>query len=197
MRNRKELTDMTIRTATEADAEQLLDIYRPYIEKTAISFEYEVPTVEEFAGRIRKTLEKYPYLVAVEDGEIVGYSYASSFIGRRAYDWSVETSIYLKMGCTKKGYGKALYQKLEETLKKQNIQNIDACIAVTETADPYVDNNSMEFHEHLGYQLVARFPKSGCKFGRWYDMVWMEKCVGTHPENPDPVIPFSELQEIV
>jgi phosphinothricin acetyltransferase len=188
---------MTIRTATEADAEQLLDIYRPYIEKTAISFEYEVPTVEEFVGRIRKTLKNYPYLVAVEDGEIVGYSYASSFIGRRAYDWSVETSIYLKMGCTKKGYGKALYQKLEETLKKQNIQNIDACIAVTDTEDPYVDNNSMEFHEHLGYQLVARFPKSGCKFGRWYDMVWMEKCVGTHPENPDPVIPFSELQEIV
>ena len=145
--------DITIRIASAADAEELLEIYRPYVENTSISFEYEVPTVEEFENRIKNTLRKYPYIVAEKNTEIVGYAYASAFKSRSAYAWAVETSIYVKMGCDKKGYGKRLYYELEEILKKQNILNVNACIAYTDTNDKYLTDNSMKFHEHMGYRL--------------------------------------------
>ena len=91
--------EIKIRPATEADAAEILSIYAPYITDTAITFEYDVPTLEEFTGRIRHTLKKYPYLVAVRDSEIIGYAYAGAFYGRAAYDWSAETTIYVKKGC--------------------------------------------------------------------------------------------------
>ena len=105
-----------LRIATIQDAAALLDIYAPYVENTAITFEYDVPTLEEFTGRIRHTLEKYPYLVAVRDSEIIGYAYAGAFYGRAAYDWSAETTIYVKKGCRHIGVGKLLYQALETAL---------------------------------------------------------------------------------
>jgi phosphinothricin acetyltransferase len=188
--------DIKIRIATEEDAEQLLAIYRPYVEETAISFEYEVPTVEEFAGRIRNTLKRYPYLVAEAKGEIVGYAYASVFKERRAYDWSVETTIYLKQGCSKKGYGKKLYQTLEEMLKELHILNLNACIAVTDCEDAHLTNNSKEFHEHMGYRLVGTFHQSGYKFQRWYDMIWMEKMIGEHTQKPEEVVPFEKSRKM-
>jgi phosphinothricin acetyltransferase len=187
------MNDILIRTAQVSDAEKLLEIYRPYVERTAISFEYEVPSVEEFARRIQTTLQMYPYLVAECDGEILGYAYASSFKGRRAYDWSVETTIYIKYGCTKQGIGKKLYQALEDELRRQHILNANACIAYIEQEDEYLTNNSMQFHAHMGYRLVGTFTKSGYKFGRWYDMIWMEKMLGEHPDTPQEIVPFSLL----
>ena len=86
---------ITLRTAALPDAERLLEIYRPYVEETAITFEYDVPTIDEFRGRMTRVLEKYPYLVAERDGTIVGYAYAGPFVGRAAYDRSGETTIYL------------------------------------------------------------------------------------------------------
>ena len=172
---------ITIRMAEPEDAEALLEIYRPYVENTAVSFEYEVPSVEEFRGRIEHTLEKYPYLVEEKNGELIGYAYVSPFKTRAAYDWSVETSIYIKKGITGQGYGKRLYLKLEEILKKQHILNMNACIAYT------------GFHEHLGYGLVGKFHKSGYKFGSWYDMIWMEKMLGEHSERPEAVLPITEI----
>lgn len=186
-------SDIIIRPADVADAAKLLEIYRPYVENTAISFEYDVPSVEEFENRIKNTLKKYPYIVAVDNTEIVGYAYVSAFKGRKAYDWAVETSIYLKEGCAGKGYGKRLYCELEQILKKQHILNVNACIAFADTDDEYLTDNSMRFHEHMGYRLVGKFNKCGYKFNRWYDMIWMEKMIGTHTINPEPVIPFSEL----
>ena len=150
---------ITIRQATEADAEELLKIYAPYVTDTAITFEYEVPTLEEFIGRIRHTLQKYPYLVAVEENEIIGYAYAGAFYGRAAYDWSVETSIYIKRGRTHGGVGKLLYQALEDALKAQNIINLYACIAYPEVEDEYLTKNSVSFHEHLGYRMIGTFQK--------------------------------------
>ena len=88
--------EIIIRTAALDDAKVLLDIYRPYVEKTAITFEYDVPAVDVFRSRIEKTLKKYPYLVAEINGEVTGYVYASTFKGRAAYDWAVETSVYIK-----------------------------------------------------------------------------------------------------
>ena len=129
-------SEIRIRPATEADAEEILNIYAPYVMDTAITFEYDVPTLEEFTGRIHHTLEKYPYLVAVRDGEIIGYAYAGAFYGRAAYDWSAETTIYIKKDCRHSGVGKLLYQALEDALKAQNIINLNACIGSTDAPMP-------------------------------------------------------------
>jgi phosphinothricin acetyltransferase len=180
--------DITIRAAKEADIEAILAIYAPYVRETAITFEYTVPTLEEFSERMRKTLMKYPYLVAVQETEILGYAYASEFKKRAAYDWAVETTIYVKQDSRKSGVGKKLYRVLEEVLKRQNIGNLYACIA-------YPNPGSIGFHEHLGYQTIGHFSKCGYKFETWYDMIWMEKMIGEHDQHPEPFKPITELRE--
>ena len=184
-----------IRRASEEDAQAILDVYAPYIKNTAITIEYELPSLEEFRERIRSTLKKYPYLVAEKEGEILGYAYTGAFVGRAACDWSVETSIYLKETGTKMGVGKMLYNAIEKISKAQNIANLNACIAVPDTEDEHLNFNSAQFHAHLGYQFVGKFHKCGYKFENWYNLIWMEKAIGEHKKNPEPFIPFSELKE--
>ena len=189
--------DFNIRVATVQDTQELLNIYEYYVLNTAISFEYEVPTVEEFKTRIENTLLKYPYLVAESNSEnkneIIGYAYASAFKSRPAYDWAVETSIYVKYGLTKSGVGKRLYQELERYLKMQNITNMNACIAVPEVEDEYCTRNSLDFHEHIGFNMVGEFHKCGYKFNRWYNMVWLEKIIREHTTNQKDIVPFRKL----
>lgn len=186
-----------IRVATEADATKLLAIYAPYVQDTAITFEYEVPTVEEFAARIRKVMERYPYLVAERGGEIVGYAYAGPFHSRAAYQWGVETSIYVDKKCKRAGVGGKLHAALENILREQGILNLNACIAYPREEDEHLDKNSVEFHEHLGYRMVGEFESCGYKFKRWYNMVWMEKHIGEHLVNQPPVKCFGQIREIV
>ena len=121
--NRKNLR---IRMAVPEDAGTLLKIYEPYVKNTCITFEYQVPSVEEFTQRIRETLKKYPYLIAEQNGEILGYAYASPFKGRPAYDWAVETTVYLKVNVRGNGIGRQLYTALEDILRRQNITNANA-----------------------------------------------------------------------
>ena len=109
-----------IRTASAADAPALLKIYRPYVENTAITFEYDVPSTEEFASRIQHTLRKYPYLVAEEKGTLLGYAYAGPFHERPAYDWAVETSIYVDQSLKHRGIGRRLHDALETALREQD-----------------------------------------------------------------------------
>ncbi len=187
--------DMIIRIATVQDAKALLDIYSPYVEHTAISFEYDVPSEQEFAERIRHTLLKYPYLVAETGGEIVGYAYAGSFKEREAYDWAVETSIYVKMDKKRMGIGSRLHEALEHILKEQNLLNLNACIACPEEDDEYLTKDSILFHEKLGYRFVGKFRLCGYKFNRWYHMVWMEKHIGLHKTNPPAPKTFHEVLE--
>ena len=184
----------TIRVATEADAEEILAIYAKYIEQTAITFEYVVPSIEEFRSRIRHTLERFPYLAAEKDGKIAGYAYVSSFKERAAYDWSVETTIYVNQKKKRMGIGGKLYAALEEALRAQHILNLNACIGYPQNEDEYLTKDSEKFHQKLGYRLVGTFHDSGYKFGRWYDMIWMEKMLGEHTESPASVIPFSETE---
>ena len=108
---------MNIRVARPEDAKELINIYKYYVENTTITFEYDTPTLEEFENRIKNTLVKYPYIIAEEDNKIYGYAYASAFKGRRAYDWSVETSIYVQNDTLKSGIGTLLYNELEKYLK--------------------------------------------------------------------------------
>jgi len=188
-----EKEQIVIRAATPADAAELLAVYAPYVEQTAITFEYDVPSEQEFADRIRRTLERYPYLVAECGGRILGYAYAGPFKERAAYDWAVETTIYVRLDCRRSGVGRLLYDALERALAAQHILNLNACIAWPEQEDEYLTMDSVSFHERLGYRLVGRFRKCGYKFGRWYDMVWMEKLIGEHQAEMPPVIPFPEL----
>ncbi|MCI8375533.1 MAG: GNAT family N-acetyltransferase [Lachnospiraceae bacterium] len=178
------MNEIEIRMANVNDGEALLRIYGYYVRNTAISFEYEVPTIVEFRGRIANTLKKYPYLVAVRGGEILGYAYAGPFVGRAAYDWSAEVTIYLAPESRGQGLGRRLYEALEQALSKMGIKNLYACIGYPEAPDEYLTKNSAQFHEHLGYVRAGVFHKCGCKFGRWYDMIWMEKIIGSHGENP-------------
>ena len=171
MRNDK----ITIRPATLDDAPALLAIYAPYVEQTAISFEYDVPSLDEFRRRMTVFSARYPYLVAEENGHIVGYCYAHAFHERAAFQWCVETTIYVERSQRHKGIGYLLHEALEQALRQQGILNMNASIAYIEQEDEYLTHDSIRFHERLGYHLVAHFHRCGKKFGRWYDMVWMEK----------------------
>ncbi len=187
------MSDIRIDVARPDDADTLLAIYAPYVEETAISFETIVPTVDDFRQRIVHTLARYPYLVAKENGVALGYAYTSPFVGRAAYDWSAETSIYIDRHARRQGLGRALYTALEAVSRVQHLQTLCACIAVPEADDATLTHNSVEFHAHMGYRMVGEFRQSGYKFGRWYNMAWMEKHIGSHPAPPAPIVPFPEI----
>lgn len=178
---------MEIEKVTTKDAKQLLEIYAPYVENTAVSFEYEVPGVQEFENRIEAISSEYPYLKAADGDEIWGYAYAGRFKARRAYDYSVETTIYIRQDKRGLGIGKALYRVLEASLLDMGILNMNACIAVPRTKDEHLTNDSRYFHEKMGFSLVGTFHNSGYKFHTWYDMIWMEKMLGEHRAEPDKV----------
>ncbi len=226
------MSEITIRMAAPEDAQELLAIYDYYVKETAITFEYDTPSVEEFKGRIEKVLEKFPYLVAEEvygdetgadgviasvceepdgvtvaEGEVagkafagegtgecsdgtgiasgaksrvVGYAYASPFHERAAYQWCVEMSIYLDKDYRGRGLGRLLYNELERRLGAMGILNLNSCIGYPDEEDEYLTFDSVKFHEKMGYSMVGEFHKCGYKFGRWYNMVWMEKLIREH-----------------
>ncbi len=169
-----------IRNVELTDAERLLEIYDYYVKNTAITFEYETPSLDEFKARIENITKRYPYLVIERNGRIEGYAYAGVFKNRAAYDWSCETTIYIDRDARKSGMGRMLYEALEERLRAMGILNMYACIGYPEKEDEYLTKNSAEFHEHLGYTRVGEFHKCGRKFNRWYNMIWMEKFIGEH-----------------
>lgn len=189
------MNHIEIKIASPSDAEAILNIYAPYIKNTAVTFEYEVPSVEEFRKRIVHTLKKYPYLLALKGGEIIGYAYAGPLHVRAAYAWSAETSIYVKKDYKGKGTGRALYEALEYVLKKQNVINSNACIAYPEKEDQFLTRDSVKFHSRLGYQKVAEFHQCAYKFGTWYNMVWMEKFLREHPQKPQAFRSFEEVRK--
>lgn len=186
------MKQIIIRLATTNDASACLAIYAPYVTATAITFEYEVPTLEDFTQRMETTLQTYPYLVAEQHGEIVGYAYASPLKTRPAYQWCVETSIYVKSSCKKHGIGKALYANLETLLTLQHVRTLYACISSPQAEDIYLNHDSIHFHEHLQYRLVGTWHACGYKFATWYDVVWMEKQL-LQTEVLQPFVPFSKL----
>ena len=180
MKNMEKMRAPVIRSANLADAKRLLEIYDYYVKNTAITFEYDTPSLAEFTARMERTMKRYPYLVVERDCRVEGYAYAGIFKDRAAYDWSCETTIYIAPNERKNGLGRMLYEALEEKLKANGILNLYACIGYPEEEDEYLTKNSAEFHEHLGYTRVGKFHKCGFKFGRWYDMIWMEKIIGEH-----------------
>ena len=183
------------RLAAPDDAPALLAIYAPYVEQTAISFEYDVPSLEEFRRRIADFSRTYPYLIAEDtSGRALGYAYTHTFIPRAAYDRCAETTIYLSLESRHQGLGKRLYRALEDISRAQGIYNLYACIGEPQGEDDeYLTDNSIRFHEHLGFRRIGVFRRCGYKFGRWYDMSWAEKLLGEPPEAPEPFLPFPQL----
>ena len=188
--------NIIIRPATPEDSSEILAIYGPYIENTAITFEYTIPSEEEFRQRVETILSKFPYLVAVNksDGKIVGYAYANTFRTRKAYDWSVELSVYILPEYKGYSIGRRLYSGIEQILKKQNIITMVACITQpSDGDDPVKTNESVCFHTAMGFTMCGSLLKSGFKFGNWYDTVYMEKFLGSHTSSPADVIPFFDI----
>lgn len=178
---------LVIRAARPEDASALRAIYAPYVLHTAVSYEYEVPSAEEFAARIARTLAHYPYLVCERDDQPIGYAYAARLGERRAYDRAVETSIYVDMQARRSGAGRALYDTLERVLHAQGVTGLFACIASADKADdPYLTRDSIAFHARMGYRLCGELRGCGVKFGRRYNTVWMEK----HLSDTIPAAPF-------
>ena len=184
---------VNIRNARIADVRRILAIYDFYVKNTAITFEYDTPSLDEFKERMKKTMLRYPYLVIEEDGVIQGYAYAGAFVGRAAYDWSCELTVYLDHTRQKCGMGRKIYEALEDALRKMGVLNLYACIGYPEEDDEYLTKNSADFHAHLGFTKVGEFHKCGYKFGRWYHMIWMEKTIGEHKNRQRPITNYPDL----
>ena len=157
-----------IRMATERDVPAILDIYGPYVQNTAISFEYTVPTLPDFTARFQAITAQFPWLVWEEQGRVLGYAYGSLPFERAAFQWCAEASIYLRPEAQSRSIGKALYAVLEKILTLQGYQKVYAL--VTSANQPSVD-----FHVACGYTHTATMPDCGFKLGRWYGLHWLEK----------------------
>ena len=186
---------LTIRPVCHADAAALRAIYAHYVEHTAITFEYETPSVDEFAARIERVTRSYPYLVAFIADKPVGYAYASTFKDRDAYQWACETTIYVAQGLRRAGVGRALYTALERELGRMGILNLYACIGYPTQEDEYLTLDSVRFHERMGYTTCGHFARCGYKFERWYDMVWMERRIGPHTSGQQAPTPYPLLPQ--
>ncbi len=157
-----------IRLATEADIPAILDIYGPYIRNTAWSFEYTVPSMEEFTQRFRHHTHYCPWLVWEEDGRVLGYAYAAPAFTRAAFDWDAEVSIYLAPEIQGRGIGRRLCAALEKLVFGLGYQVLYAVIVEE-------NESSLAFHRHLGFQKAMGLSRCGWKFDRWWSLIWLEK----------------------
>ena len=159
---------MHIRFATKEDISPMLEIYRPYVETTTVSFEYTCPSLEEFNSRFEKYTQQFPWLVWEEDGEVLGYAYACAPFTRMAYSWVAEASVYLRKDAHRRGIGTALYKALEAILTKQGYLTLYTLVT-SENA------TSLAFHQAVGYEIRADFPRQGFKMGKALGVTWLEK----------------------
>lgn len=188
--------ELWIRPASSGDTSDILRIYAPFVEQTAVSFEEEVPGVEEMASRIETTMKEHPWLVCEYDGRIAGYAYASGHRNRSAYRWTKELSVYIDPDYKRRKIGKVLYQCVIDILDYQGICSVLAGITLP-------NPESVGFHEHMGFKKTAEFHSTGYKLGEWYDVGWWELTIrpgcGVPVEKPVPFpdIPREDLQKII
>lgn len=180
-----------VRAAAPEDAEQLLEIYTPFVisedsSLSNVSFELAAPDVEEFRQRIQDISKQFPYLVGEVNGQILGYVYCHPYRERLAYQWAVEVTIYLAPAGQGKGLGRLLYETMEKLLCLQGVTMAYSCITVG-------NDHSIKMHEALGYRLIGTFTNSGYKNGQWLDTVWLEKQLQPCPKQPDNIKSWWEL----
>lgn len=181
---------MNLRVATAADAPAIADVYRPYVQETAITFEETPPDADEIAARIESTLERYPWFVAERDGVLLGYAYAGALRKRSAYRWLAELSVYVDRAHHRDGVGHRLYGALLETLTEQGY-----CSGYGVVTLP--NPGSVAFHEAFGFERVALLSDAGYKLGEWHDVAWFERRLRDHEPQPNEPAPFSALDSAV
>jgi L-amino acid N-acyltransferase YncA len=175
-----------IRTARPEDAAAIQAIYGPVVVETAISFEDEPPSVEEMQQRIASTLQTYPYLVAIRNGRVVGYAYASQHRARAAYRWAVDVTVYISEEERRTGVGHALYESLLPILARQGFR---AAYAGISQPNP----GSVALHERLGFRHIGTYPNVGYKLGRWHDVGYWHFQLGTDSSPPVEICPYPDL----
>jgi phosphinothricin acetyltransferase len=168
---------MQIRNVQLQDADGVLRIYQPYIETTATTFETTVPGIDAFAERIKTNTEKYPWLIAEDEGAIIGYAYASKHRDREAYQWCVESSVYVLESYHRGGIATALYLKLFELLKRSGYVNVYAGVTLP-------NPKSYGFHTRMGFEPIGVYRNIGYKLGKWHDVAWLVKTINPHREAP-------------
>lgn len=173
-----------IRHATVDDARGILGIYSYYVENTAITFEWNVPTIDEFRERILSISKKYPYIVAVDEERIVGYSYLNTYRERESYAWCAELSMYVDKDARKSGIGSALLKEIERLAKKQHILKLISCIAASEEDDPDLPKGSLEFHDRSGFKDCGYIRNAGFKSGKWWNLAIKDKDLAEYNSNP-------------
>lgn len=178
-----------IRIAKIEDAARIREIYRPAIESAAISFEVNVPTVDQMRQRIVECLPDYPWLVEEQSGQVRGYAYARRFHTRAAYRWTVETTVYVDQRCFRQGIGRELYRALFVILKQQGFCKAIAGITLPNSA-------SVALHEFLGFRQTGLIPAVGYKLGKWHDVgEWTLSLVDPLPTDPDEPTPFTAVEQ--
>lgn len=176
---------MKLRFAEQGDVPALLEIYGCYI-KTDVTFEYQLPSQEEFSHRVEAVCGLYPYLVAEENGQIQGYAYAHRIGERAAYEWGAELSIYLKPEAAGLGLGEKLYTALEKLLRLQGVRTVYGLVASPNPA-------SQRLHEKMGFRVMGVQRNAGYKNGRWIDLIWYEKPIAEYGAQPEGLLPVGEL----
>ena len=165
---------VSIRQARATDARELLEIYRPFVEDTAVSFETVAPALQEFTARIQRALAGWTWLVAERDGQPVGYAYGSSHRERPAYRWSVEVSAYIHPDHLRQGIGSALYDEL-----LPNLASLGFCHAYAGVTLP--NPGSLALHRRAGFEPIGIFKAVGRKFECWHDVAWFQKALRHSP----------------
>ena len=175
-----------IRLINEADAQAVLTIYKYYVDHTIISFEYEVPSLEEYLQRINVNTEKYPWLVCLNNNKIIGFAYGSTHRYRTAYQWSPESTIYIAPDFHTRGIGRILYKTLFEILKLQGYYNVFAGVALP-------NQKSVGFHQAMGFEEIGIFKKVGYKHGNWHDTHWFQLSLNEYKPNPTTPLLFKDI----
>ncbi len=175
-----------IRVATANDSESILKIYAPYIENTSYTFETEVPTIDSFKERISSYMQNWPWLVCEIDGVVAGYAYGAKHRERVAYQWGVESSVYIHDDYQRAGVGRALYTALIDILRLQGFRNLYAVINLP-------NEKSVSFHENLGFEYFATYKNVGYKLGRWKNVGWWQLQLNEYSTDPEPPIKFPDI----
>lgn len=180
------MSTVHFRRATEEDVVPILAIYAPYVTDSAITFEYDVPSEEEFRQRIRTISAEYPYFVCESDGQIIGYAYAHRHMERAAYQWNAEISIYIRQGFTGKGLGKIMCQALIDLLRLQGIRNVFSCVTIP-------NERSAHLHHSMEFSTEGIFQNAGYKCGKWQTIAWFRKNIAPYTNEPAPFSPISRI----
>jgi L-amino acid N-acyltransferase YncA len=184
------LSNTTIRLASEHDAAAVAAIYAPFCEANVVSFEFAAPSRDEMADRIRTTTARWPWLVLERDGVVAGYAYAGRHRDRAAYQWAVDTTVYVGDGHRGCGVGRALYTALFGLLR--SLGYFKACAGIT-----LPNPASVGLHEALGFTRVGVYRGIGYKFGGWHDVAWYELALQAERDNPDPPKSMTELKGVL